>query len=179
VIFQELNLPGLFLIEPELVNDERGFFTRTWSKWEFCEHGLNPQFVESSCSFNTRKGTLRGMHFQRPPHAQAKLVRCTAGSIYDVALDLRADSPTFKQWQAVELTATNRLMLFIPEGFAHGFQTLEDNTEVLYQMGDYFDPELSSGVRWDDPTFGIEWPGESNEERVINQRDRELPDFPG
>ena len=119
------------------------------------------------------------MHFQRPPHAQAKLVRCTAGSIYDVALDLRADSPTFKQWQAVELTATNRLMLFIPEGFAHGFQTLEDNTEVLYQMGDYFDPELSSGVRWDDPTFGIEWPGESNEERVINQRDRELPDFPG
>jgi dTDP-4-dehydrorhamnose 3,5-epimerase len=174
VNFRETKLKGLFLIEPERFEDERGFFALTWSEKSFKEHGLNPRLVECNISFNKKKGTLRGMHYQAEPHAQAKLVRATRGGIYDVAIDLRPDSPTFKEWVGVELTASNHLALFIPEGFAHGFQTLEDNTEVLYQMSDVFAPEAARGVRWDDPAFGIEWPPDA---RTIIRRDREYPDF--
>jgi dTDP-4-dehydrorhamnose 3,5-epimerase len=176
MIFTETKLKGSFIVEMERLEDERGFFARTWSEREFAAHGLNSKLDECNVSFNKRKGILRGMHFQVAPFAQAKLVRCTAGAIYDVALDLRPDSVTFKEWFGVELTAENRLMFFIPEGFAHGFQTLSDNSEVLYQMSGIYHPESARGVRWDDPGFGIDWPPA---EPIIIARDRTYPDFTG
>lgn len=153
----ETRLKGVFIIEPERLEDGRGFFARTFCEREFAVHGLNVRFVQCNISFNKKKGTLRGMHYQVAPHKEAKLVRCTMGAIYDVTIDLRPDSPTFKQWVAVELTAENRRMLYIPEGLAHGFQTLEDNTEVFYQMSEFYHPESARGVHWDDPAFGIQW----------------------
>lgn len=167
-------LRGAFLIEPERHTDERGFFARTWCRREFAEHGLNPDLDQCSLSFSQRRGTLRGMHYQRPPMAEAKLVRCTRGAIHDVIIDLRPDSPTFTQHLAVELTAESRLALYVPEGFAHGFQTLADETEVFYQMTQFYSPEHSAGVRWDDSAFGIAWPPA---ERTISARDRQWPDF--
>lgn len=172
--FVETKLAGVFIIELDKVEDERGLLARTWSRREFGEHGLNPKLVECNVSFNIRKGTLRGMHYQTEPFAQAKLVRCTAGAFYDVAVDLRPDSATFKNWEAVELTAENRRMLYVPEGCAHGFQTLEDSTEVFYQMSEVYAPDYARGVRWNDPAFGIEWP---HDERTIISRDRNYPDF--
>lgn len=177
MIFKETKLGGAFVVEPERFEDERGFFARSWSRREFEERGLDARLVECNISFNRRRGTLRGMHFQTAPHAQAKLVRCTSGAIYDVVIDLRPESATFRQWVGVELSAENRLMLFVPEGFAHGFQTLEDSTEVFYQMSACFAPECSAGVRWDDAAFSIDWP--DSIERVINERDRAYPDFTG
>jgi dTDP-4-dehydrorhamnose 3,5-epimerase len=174
MIYTETKLRGAFVIEPDIFEDERGFFGRIWTQKEFAAQGLDPRLVECNISFNKKKGILRGMHFQAAPHGQAKLVRCTMGAIYDVIVDLRPDSATFKEWVAVELTARNRLMLYIPEEFAHGFQTLEDATEVLYQMSEGYAPESSRGVRWNDPAFGIEWP---SAERTIIARDREYPDF--
>jgi dTDP-4-dehydrorhamnose 3,5-epimerase len=174
MIFTPTKLAGAYVVEPELREDERGFFARTWCSRELWDAGLNPRLAQCSTSFNKRCGTLRGMHYQAPPHAEAKLVRCTAGAIHDVIIDLRPESSTFTQHVAVELTAGNRTMLFIPEGFAHGFQTLEDNTEVFYQMSDYHAPDCARGVRWNDPSFGIEWP---EGERVIAIRDRSYPDF--
>jgi dTDP-4-dehydrorhamnose 3,5-epimerase len=156
--FIETKIKGAFVIEPERLVDERGFFARIWSRDEFKDRGLNPSLVQSSISFNKKKGTLRGMHCQSPPHAEAKLVRCTLGAIYDVILDLRPDSPSFKQWFSVELSAENRKELYIPEGVAHGFQTLADNTEVSYQISEFHHPESARGVRWNDPDFGIRWP---------------------
>ena len=156
--FTETAMKGAFIIEPDRIEDERGFFARTFCIQEFEKHGLNPNLVQCSVSFNTKKGTLRGMHYQVKPHEEIRLVRCTRGALYDVILDLRIDSPTFKKWTAVELTAENRTMAYIPEGFAHGFQTLEDNTEVFYQMSEFYHPECARGVRWDDPAFGIAWP---------------------
>ncbi len=158
MIFSETKLAGAFIIEPERLEDERGFFARTWCQREFEAHGLNPRLVQCSISFNRKKATLRGMHYQVAPYEEAKLVRCTRGAIYDVIVDLRPESPTFKQWVGVELTVENRRMLYIPEGVAHGFQTLADNTEVFYQMSEFYHPESARGVRWDDPEFGIEWP---------------------
>ncbi len=158
MIFVETKLAGVFIIEPEKFGDERGFLARTWSQHEFAERGLNPNLVECNLSFNIRRGTLRGMHYQSEPFAQAKLVRCTAGAIYDVAVDLSPDSATFRKWEAVELTAENRRMFYIPEGCAHGFQTLEDRTEVFYQMSGVYAPEYARGLRWNDPVFGIRWP---------------------
>ena len=158
MIFTETPLKGAYIIEPERIEDERGFFARSWCVEEFKKHGLNPNLVQCNISFNKKKGTLRGMHYQAAPHEEAKLVRCTKGALYDAIIDLRGDSPTFKHWFGVELTAENRKALYIPEGFAHGFQTLEDNTEVFYQMSEFYHPECSRGVRWDDPAFGIEWP---------------------
>ena len=155
--FIPTRIAGACLIEPELIQDERGFFARAWCKEEFIAQGLNPQFVQCSISFNVRKGTLRGMHYQAKPHEEAKLVRCTRGAIYDVIVDLRPASATFKQWVAVELTADNRKMLYVPEGIAHGFQTLEDQTEVFYQMSEFYHPESARGIRWDDPVFKISW----------------------
>jgi dTDP-4-dehydrorhamnose 3,5-epimerase len=174
MIFTETNLKSSFLIEPEPRADERGFFARTWCQREFEAHGLQIRWVQCNVSFNKTKGTLRGMHYQVAPYAEAKLVRCTRGAIYDVIIDLRYDSPTFKQWLAVKLTADNRQMLFIPEGFAHGFQTLEDDTEVFYQMSEFYAPDYAKGVRWNDPAFDISWPAD---ERIISERDRSYPDF--
>jgi dTDP-4-dehydrorhamnose 3,5-epimerase len=161
------------VIELDTIVDERGFFARTWCAQEFRLHGLNPKVAECSISFNARRGTLRGMHYQVEPYAEAKLVRCCSGAIYDVALDLRPTSPSYGKWFAVELTAANRKMLYVPEGFAHGFQTLADDTEVFYQISESYRPECARGARWDDPQFGIEWP---IRDPIISQRDRTFAD---
>lgn len=174
MIFTETKLAGAFIIEPELIEDERGFFAHLWSQGEFAQHGLNPRVVQTNLSFNKRRGTLRGMHFQIAPYAQAKLVQCPSGAVCDVIIDLRRDSPTFRQWVSVELSATNRLMLYVPEDFAHGFQTLVDNTEVSYQMSEIYAPHYARGVRWNDPAFAIQWPPA---ERTIINRDMAYPDF--
>jgi dTDP-4-dehydrorhamnose 3,5-epimerase len=174
MIFSETKLPGVFVVEPEKFKDVRGFFTQSWSARAFAAHGLNADMAECNISFNERRGTLRGMHFQHAPYEQAKLVRCTRGAIYDVAIDLRPKSATFMQWVAVELTADSHRMLYVPKGFAHGFQTLQDETEVFYQTSDVYAPEYADGVRWDDPAFGVEWPAA---ERTIIERDRSYPNF--
>ncbi len=174
MIFSETKLKGAFVIEPERLEDERGFFARTWCQREFALYKLSSKLVQCNISFNKKKGTLRGMHYQVAPHEEAKLVRCTRGAIYDVIIDLRSDFPTFKQWVAVELTADNRQMLYIPEGFAHGFQTLEDNTEVFYQMSEFYYPECSKGVRWNDPVFSIQW---LEAQRIVSLRDQQYTDF--
>jgi len=176
MIFAETALPGAFIVEPERLEDERGFFARTWSADELRSRGLNPRLVECSLSFNRRKGTLRGMHYQTRPYEEAKLVRCTLGAIYDVVVDLRPSSPTFKKWIAAELTADNRRMLYVPEGVAHGFQTLVDDSEVFYQISQGYSPAHARGVRWNDPAFGIVWP-DSGGEPIMTERDRTYPDF--
>ena len=174
MIFRETRLPGVFEIGLEAKADNRGFFARTWCQREFEAHGLKARLVQCSLSFNARKGTLRGMHYQAAFCAETKLVRCTKGSIYDVVLDLRPQSTTFKKWIAVILTAENRNAVYVPEGFAHGFLTLEDETEVLYQMSEFYNAESARGVRWDDPAFQIAWP---QKVQVISQRDRTYADF--
>jgi len=174
MIFTETKLPGAFVIDLEQFEDERGFFARCWSEKEFADRGLIGRLVETNISFNCKAGTLRGMHFQTAPYAQPKLVRCTAGAVYDVIIDLRPESATFKQWAAVELSAANYRELYIPAGFAHGFQTLVNNTEVLYQMLTPYVAESARGVRWNDPAFGIDWPAA---ERIIIGRDQTYPDF--
>jgi dTDP-4-dehydrorhamnose 3,5-epimerase len=173
--FLETKLKDAFVIELETFNDERGFFSLSWSQREFAALNLNSTVVECNISFNLKTGTLRGMHFQTEPNAQAKLVRCTRGAIYDVIIDLRQSSETFKHWFGTELTAENHIALYVPQGFAHGFQTLEDNSEVFYQMSSYYAPESASGVRWNDPAFNVQWPGAG--ERIINARDQNYPDF--
>ncbi|CAN5858631.1 dTDP-4-dehydrorhamnose 3,5-epimerase [soil metagenome] len=175
MILTETKIKGAFIIGAEQIEDERGFFARSWSEREWRAHGLDPRLVECNISFNKKRGTLRGMHFQTAPREQPKLVRCTMGALYDVIIDLRLGSETFKQWVAIELTAGNRLMLYIPEGLAHGFQTLSDETEIFYQMSEVYDAESAAGVRWNDPAFGIEWP--EIEERVMSVRDQLYPDF--
>ena len=172
MIFKETELRGAYVIEPEIRKDERGFFARTWSAEEFSLERLNATLVQCSTSWNKRKGTLRGMHFQSSPHEEAKLVRCTAGALYDVIVDLRRDSPTWGQWFGTELTRQNLRMIFVPEGFAHGFQTLADDTDVFYQISAYYHPESARGIRWDDPTVAIDWPLPIS---VISQRDQMLP----
>jgi len=172
--FTETTLKGAFVIEPDRIEDERGFFARTFCRREFDAYGLNSDLVQCSVSFNRKRGTLRGMHYQAAPHAETKLVRCTRGAIYDVIVDLRAQFPTFRQWIAVELSADNRLMLYIPPGLAHGFQTLQDESEVFYQMSEFHSPEHISGVRWNDPAFAIEWPIAIP---VISARDQTHPEF--
>jgi dTDP-4-dehydrorhamnose 3,5-epimerase len=174
VIFEPTPISGAFVIETEPVEDERGLFARTFCRDEFSRHGLNPCVAQCALSFNVRAGTLRGMHLQAPPHAEAKLVRCARGAMHDVLLDLRRGSPTFGRWWAVELTPEAGLLVYVPEGVAHGFQTLSPDTEVSYQMSCAYSPEAATGVRWDDPAFGIEWPLEVTS---ISARDRELPDF--
>ncbi len=174
MIITETKLKGALVIDLEKFCDQRGFFATSWSLNQLTD----PEFarmVESNLSFSEKKGTMRGMHFQREPHAQAKIVRCTRGAIYDVIIDLRPQSPTFKQWVGVELTAENRRTLCVPRGFAHGFQALEDDTEIFYLVSDFYAPETAGGVRWDDPAFHIEWP--HVESRTIISRDQEYPDF--
>jgi dTDP-4-dehydrorhamnose 3,5-epimerase len=176
MIFTETPLAGAFLIELERALDERGSFARVFDAEAWQSNGLNSQIVQCSVSFNTRRGTLRGMHYQADPWAECKLVRCTRGAIYDVIIDLRPDSPTFTHWFGAELTETNDRLLYIPERFAHGFQTLEDATEVSYQISQIYVPEAARGVRWDDPAFAVEWP-DAEGGRVISARDRAYPDF--
>ncbi len=174
MIFHETPLPGARVVEPERLTDERGFFARLFDPREFEARGLNPKVAQTSLSFNPRKGTLRGMHYQRAPFAEAKLVRCTRGSVHDVIVDLRKDSPAYRGHFGVVLDAESRRMLYVPEGFAHGFLTLTDDAEVTYQISAPYSPEHAAGVRWDDPAFGIRWP---EAVLVINERDRTYPDF--
>jgi dTDP-4-dehydrorhamnose 3,5-epimerase len=156
--FTATKLAGACIIEPQLREDRRGLFARTYCAREFHEQGLVDSFVQCNTSWNARKGTVRGLHYQLPPSSEVKLVRCTAGSLWDVIVDLCPDSPTYLQHVAIELSARNRLALYIPEMFAHGFQALEDATEVFYQMSDFYTPKLAKGVRYDDPKIGIQWP---------------------
>jgi dTDP-4-dehydrorhamnose 3,5-epimerase len=174
MIITETLIKGAFAIEPEPRPDERGFFARTWCEHEFAAQGCPPQWVQCNISFSRQRGTLRGMHYQAAPYEEVKLVRCTMGAIFDVIVDLRAESPTFRQWLAVELTADNRRQLLIPQGLAHGFQTLKDDSEVFYQMSQFYAPEYARGVRWDDPAFNISWP---TGRRTISERDQSFPDF--
>lgn len=172
--FHETPLYGAWIIEPEYITDERGFFARVFCRQEFTNLGLSPDFAQCSISFNQKAATLRGMHFQHAPFEEIKLVRCTAGAIYDVIIDLRAHSPSYKQWFSIELTQENRKMLYIPQGLAHGFQTLQDHTEVFYQISSPFVPKAASGVRWNDPAFAIAWPLPI---QVISPKDQQYPLF--
>ena len=171
--FLPTDVSGIWIVEQERHADERGWFARTWCAEEFQQRGLNPNLSQCSSSFNKRKGTLRGMHWQAAPHEEAKLVRCTRGAMFDVALDLRPGSATFKRWVGVELTADNGRALYIPEGCAHGFQTLMDDTEVFYQISVPWHPDSSRGTRWDDPAIGIRWPLANA--AILSQKDRHLP----
>jgi dTDP-4-dehydrorhamnose 3,5-epimerase len=180
MIFTETKLKGAYIIELEPIEDERGFFARSFCQKEFEKHGLNPCIVQCNISYNKSKGVLRGMHYQVAPYEEAKLVSCIRGTLYDVIIDLRPDSPTYCQWFAVELAAHRSpliapyKMLYVPKGFAHGFQTLEDNTEVFYQMSEFYHPEYGRGIRWDDPTFEISWPLPV---RLISIKDLSYPNF--
>jgi dTDP-4-dehydrorhamnose 3,5-epimerase len=173
--FTETCVHGAFVVELDRHADERGFFARIWDPDELEEAGLPRALAQASISRSTRAGTLRGLHFQRAPHAEAKLVRCVGGSVFDVVLDLRPESPTYLDWHAVELTRDNGRALFIPKGCAHGFRTLEDDTEILYLISHAHVPSAASGVRWDDPAFAIVWP--EAQSRILNDRDATWPDF--
>jgi dTDP-4-dehydrorhamnose 3,5-epimerase len=174
VIFAETKLKDAHVIEIEKLEDTRGFFARSWCRKEFDEHGLISTVVQANISWNKKGGTLRGMHYQIPPYEEAKLVRCSRGSIYDAIIDLRKDSPSYMQWLGVELTADDYKLLYVPGGFAHGFQTLEDDTEVVYQVSQFYTPGAEAGLRWNDPTFNINWPFDV---RVISDKDRNWPDY--
>jgi dTDP-4-dehydrorhamnose 3,5-epimerase len=174
VIFTETELRGSYVIEPERQEDERGFFARVWCQKEFHEHRLDTTIVQCNVSFNKKRGTLRGMHYQADPHAEVKVIRCTRGSLYDVIVDLRPDSPTYKRYISIVLSADNHKILYVPKGFAHGFQTLEDHTEVFYQMSEIYTPKSSRGFRWNDPAFHIVWPDDT---RTISSKDLSYPDF--
>ena len=174
MIFSETALAGAWIVEPERLEDERGFFARSWCRREFEARGLNPDVAQCNVSFNKRRGTLRGLHYQAEPYREAKLIRCTRGAVHDVILDLRPGSTTFLRHVAVILDAESRRMLYVPEGLAHGFQTLEDDTEVFYQMSAFYSPDHARGVRWNDPAFGIRWP---DDDPTISSRDRGYPDF--
>ena len=176
MIFREKELPGVFEVELQPLEDDRGFFSRSFCRNDFAGRRLNPDVAQCNISFNRDAGTLRGMHYQAAPHAEDKLIRCTRGKLYDVIVDLRRESPTFKKWTALELTGDNRLMLYVPKGCAHGFLTLEENTEIFYQMSEFYHAESACGIRWNDPAFGIQWP--SGFELIISERDRNWPDYP-
>jgi dTDP-4-dehydrorhamnose 3,5-epimerase len=174
VRFEELALKGVYLVKPEPAADERGFFARTFCAEEFTAHGLVGGIGQTSISFNSRRGTVRGMHFSVAPHAETKLIRCTAGAIYDVILDLRPASTTYLDGIGIELSASNRHAAYIPTGLAHGFQTLVDNTEVLYLIDTPYAASAARGIRWNDPAVKIEWPEPIN---VISERDLQFPDW--
>lgn len=175
MIFRETDLENAYLIEPERIADDRGFFARTWCIDEFDKHGITADFVQCSSSFNEAKSTLRGIHFQAEPCSEAKLVRCTRGRAYDVMVDLRPDSATFGQWKAFELSADNGRLVYVPPGFGHGFQTLEDRTEVAYHISEFYRPDLSGGIFWNDPDLAIQWPDPDSP--ITSSRDRHLPSF--
>lgn len=168
MLFKELEIAGVYLISPEKHEDARGFFARVYCEREFEEHGLHTSFVQENISYNRCRGTLRGMHYQKIPYGEVKIVSCLRGAIYDVVLDIREKSPTYGKWVAERLTGKNNAMLYIPEGLAHGFQTLDDDTLVHYQMGEFYAPEAAAGIRFDDKRFCIEWP---IEEKIMSERD--------
>jgi dTDP-4-dehydrorhamnose 3,5-epimerase len=174
MIFSKTKLRDSFIIEVERLEDDRGFFARGWCKREFESHALVSRLVQANMSLNKKKGTLRGMHYQIAPYEETKLVRCTRGSVYDVIIDLRPDSSTYKDWLAVKLSADNHRMLYVPEGFAHGYLTLEDDTEVFYHVSEFYTPTAERGVRYDDPAFDISWPLKV---QVISDRDKRWPDY--
>jgi dTDP-4-dehydrorhamnose 3,5-epimerase len=174
--FSETPLSGVWLIEPEPLSDQRGWFARTFDREEFLARGLNPEVVQCNASYNSKRDTLRGLHYQAAPHGESKLVRCVRGAIFDVAVDLRSDSPTFRQWYGVELTADNAIAAYIPAGLAHGFLTLTDDCELLYQMGHDYVPDAARGVRWDDPAFNIQWPS-THGPLIMSERDSSYPRF--
>lgn len=174
MIFKETPLKGSYVIEIEKIEDERGFFARAWCQHEFSEKSLCADTVQCNLSFNKQKGTLRGMHYQAEPHEEVKVVRCVRGAIFEVIIDLRPASSTFKKWYAVELTQDNRKMIYVPKGFAQGFQTMTDDCEIFYQMSAYYHPDSARGVRWDDEAFGIDWPSKPT---MITERDKTFPDF--
>jgi dTDP-4-dehydrorhamnose 3,5-epimerase len=174
VRFIETRIPGAWRIELERRQDDRGFFARSFCEREFADRGLAIRYPQCNISYNKARGTLRGMHFQRPPEPEIKVVRCLRGSVYDVILDLRPDSSSYLRWEAFELTEDNRNALYIPEGCAHGFQTLTDDAELFYQMGAFYAPDCNDGVRWDDPAFGIAWP---LADPILSDKDRSYPDF--
>jgi len=174
MLIKNTPIPGALIIVPEPVTDERGFFARTWCQSEFKAYGIDVTFVQCSLSFNLRKGTLRGMHFQIEPHAEVKLVRCTAGTIYDVIVDARISSPTFKKWHAVELSAENRLQVFVPRGVAHGFLTREHRAVVTYQISEFYREEQQRRFRYDDPALAIPWPQKVT---AISEKDKTSPMF--
>jgi dTDP-4-dehydrorhamnose 3,5-epimerase len=174
MIFKETRLQGAFTVEMEPIGDNRGFFARAWCQREFQARGLISCFVQNNITVSPKQGTLRGLHYQVAPHEEVKLVRCTQGAIYDVIIDLRPESPTYLEWLGTELTARNRKMIYIPGGFAHGYQILMDDTEVFYQVGQFYTPEYERGIRWDDPAFAIEWPLDVRE---ISTKDTKWPDF--
>ncbi|MDR7543861.1 MAG: dTDP-4-dehydrorhamnose 3,5-epimerase [Armatimonadota bacterium] len=176
MIFQETPLPGAYVVELERTWDERGFFARAWCQREFAERGLTAQFVQTNVAYSRKKGTLRGLHYQAPPYQEAKLVRCTAGRAYDVVVDLRRDSPTYRRWFGVELAQATYRMLFVPEGFAHGYLTLEDETEITYQVSQFYAPGFERGIRYDDPALAIAWPGPIE---IVSAKDRSWEDFAG
>lgn len=174
MIFNKTVLEGVYMIELEKIEDDRGFFARMWDGEEFAEQGLNNNLAQCSISLNKKKGTIRGLHYQSDPCQEVKLVTCLSGRIFDVVLDLRPNSTTFKKWISIELTSDNYKMCYIPEGFAHGFQTLEDNVKVFYQMSKKFVPDYYRGVKWNDPTFNIKWPMEPT---IISKKDSSFPLF--
>ncbi len=174
MIFSATKLNGAYVVDLQIFEDERGFFARTWCEREFIEHGLDPNLAQCSISFNHKRGTLRGMHLQLEPYAEVKLVRCVQGEIFDVIVDLRNDSETYMQWFGVELTAENRKALYVPKGFAHGFQTLADNTEVFYMISEFYAPELARGIRWNDSQLNIRWPEAVT---VLSSKDQSYPDY--
>jgi dTDP-4-dehydrorhamnose 3,5-epimerase len=174
--FIETPLSGAWVIELDVLGDERGWFARTFDADDFARRGLNPTVVQRNASFNARRDTLRGMHYQAQPHGESKLVRCVRGAIFDVAVDVREDSPTYCRWHGVALSPDSQRAFYIPAGLAHGFQTLTDGSEVDYQMGHAYVPEAARGVRWDDPAFAIEWP-DTGAERIVSERDASYPDF--
>ncbi|MBD3243637.1 MAG: dTDP-4-dehydrorhamnose 3,5-epimerase [Chitinivibrionales bacterium] len=172
MIFKETRLRGAYIIDIDRREDDRGFFGRIWCRREFEQHGLNPALVQCSVSYNKRRATLRGMHYQAAPFQEAKLIRCTMGAIYDVIVDLREDSETYGQWTGISLTAQNRTMVYVPEGFAHGFQTLENATEVVYQMSEFYHSAAAEGIRYNDPHVDITWP---LTQPILSEKDRQLP----
>ena len=174
MIFTRMGIEGAYIIEPEPLADERGFFARSFCEEEFRKNGLETEIVQCNISYNKKSGTLRGMHYQIPPFEEAKIVSCTRGSIYDVVLDLRRGSPSYCRWFATELSENNYTMVYVPKGCAHGYLTLEDDCMVYYQMTEFFHPECARGVRWDDPAFGITWPHPAE---IISEKDQSYPDY--
>jgi dTDP-4-dehydrorhamnose 3,5-epimerase len=175
MIFTETKLKGAYVIELEKIGDDRGFFSRVWCQKEFEAQGLVARIAQANTSFNKIKGTLRGLHYQRPPYEEVKIMRCVRGAIYDVIVDLRPSSPTYMQWVGVELTQDNYKMLYVPENFAHGYQTLTDDAEVFYPTSQFYTPQAEAGVRWNDPAFAIEWP--QPDPPVISEKDKSWPDY--
>lgn len=174
MIFNEIKLHGAYVIELEKLGDHRGFFARSWDVNEFKKYNLNPNIVQCNISFSKNSGTLRGLHYQVKPFEESKVIRCTQGKIFDVIVDLRSNSKTYKNWFGIELSQENHKMLYVPEGFAHGFQSLEDNTEIFYQVSQFYTPKAECGIHWNDPTFNIKWP---IEEKIITEKDNSWKQF--